>query len=98
MGHLRAHKVVGKRMGHTTCRNLDVASRRTKHILLEQNIGPNSKFDQNTRNLGWEHDRSVPGAVLQVDKWGPKRRDGMGLLVGSSVVVDDSVFVQERCH
>jgi hypothetical protein len=82
MGHLRAYKVVDKRTGHTTRRNLNLVLQKTKHILLARNTVPNSRLDQNTRNLRWQHGRLVLAVVLEADTWDPKRRGGTGPLVG----------------
>jgi hypothetical protein len=40
----------------------------------------------------------VLGAALQADTWGPTRRHGTGLLVGSPAVVNGPGFAQELCH
>lgn len=69
-----------------------------KYILLAQNTGPNSKLDQDTRNLTQRCGQLARGADLQVDTWGPRRRGGMGPFVGSSAVVDGLESAQAQCH
>jgi hypothetical protein len=70
----------------------------TKHILLAQNTDPNSKLDQNTQNLTGQCGRLAQGVDLRADTWGPMRRDDMGPVVGSSVVVNGPGSAQGQCH
>jgi hypothetical protein len=74
------------------------AKEQTKHAPLAQSTDLSPKVDQDTRNLVLGYAPLVLGADLQADRWGPTRRHGTGLSVGSPAVVDDPGFAQEQCH